>query len=380
MKIKRFFVLIFSILLFAQFCMSCASSQTISDEQIMTYSELIEYRPSKEEVVYIEAVVGLYDIVTENEFHYALWVKDDERFYPVEMVIHPKSLSLKIDLPKPGQKVIYGIEVDKYPFNFHGSITESDILSAMVLEESVDYTNCYSQYVNSEVVSYETLSRYKEIYALSMTEYESGSTAIPIEVIVGQMYIEDDRNYSFDLWIKGDEGYYRVRENVISEVYLQTQFRDMPQSGQRKIYYVKPYYDGHFYGENVVTSYLLEENNDFEAVEKNGIETNPEIALIKQDFNESDFEELSYRNVLRDIENNVYKPVVVEGTYRVSDRNLMIDNDRNYITLSIYPDISAIKLLKGDRIRVYGYVSDQEYKYNKEPILGIIVRKIELVE
>lgn len=114
-----------------------------------------------------------------------------------------------------------------------------------------------TQFIDTDLISYEELIRYKELFDPQMEGLENGRVPIKIEVIISNVTDTKD-GYEIDMWIKGEKGYYYQHE------YYTSKYPEKPKAGQRIIYELTPYSDGSFAGEQIKSFKVIENNVNFE--------------------------------------------------------------------------------------------------------------------
>ena len=388
---KRIIALLFTLSVILWFFSAQAELSDIEITDILTYSQYCKYKELYEPDmksrdtygkyrVKIEVVIGLIfdDDDWEETYDFTMWIKDEDGYYPDERHVSPGS---KLDSfpfrPKCGQRII----LELYPSDY-GMIYGGGIQNWEIIEENVDVVSIAKEYAEKKTIPYEDIKRYKELYEPDMEEYEyiADSRMIYIESIIGTDYSQGDYYSSFDLWIKGREGYYRTTvENF--------HFSKKPEYGQRIIFGITVNYNGSwikFWDYEVL---VIEEGVDVSTIESDGIETDPIVALLKKPFDDKSFSnDYSYKKILRNPDSYEYSPIVFTAKYRQECNYvdyLVQDSDDNYFMLLINDGILDFNLLIDDNIMVYGYINGT-YKYNtlvgKKTVPYILVKKIILLD
>ena len=58
------------------------------------------------------------------------------------------------------------------------------------------------------IITYEQLKQYKELFDPTIKGVDSGIVPVKIEAVIGEVTDGEDGEYSFDMWIKGEECYH----------------------------------------------------------------------------------------------------------------------------------------------------------------------------
>ena len=366
------------------FVCSVSLAQEIPD--ILTYSQLSHYKELYEpdmdssdkygkNIVRIEAVIGPVTQDDDGEYCFTMWIKDNEGYYPYQQKVMKYLENTHFpEMPSYGQRIIYDILPTEY-----GRIEGSQIQAWEVIEENVDVLTIADEYAAIRTIPYEDLIRYKELYEPEMVDYLAGKHTVYIDTIIGRGdYDKKERNYTFDLWIKGNSGYYRVTQKG--------PFPVKPELGQRVIYGVTVYSDGSFVAKHVWDTLVIDEGIDITLIEENGIETDPVEKLLRSPFDESNFvSDFSYKKILRNPEEYDLMPITLEGTYLQNLKNghYLVSADKYYYCLDIKPDVLDFNMLEDDRLLIYGYVSGT-YTYSTlmgdKTVPKLQVKKVVLLE
>lgn len=373
---RKVFLLVF-LFIVVTILLNIALAQEIPD--ILTYSQYHDYRELYEptlttkeyfgrNIVCIEAVIGPVKL---NEFgfqSFIMWIKDDVGYHPVTKGTWDENFP---EAPSYGQRIIYSL----FP-SYYGGIYGDKIQSWEVIEENVDVHAIVDEYAAIKAKPFEKLWTYKVLFGLDIDEDFQDNNQSKIEVIIGKhKYISYDY-YEYDLWIKGVNGYYRIKEH--------STFDNLPTMGQRMLYDIQEYRYGSFF---VSWKELIEENIDVNLLEIEGIETDPILALLKPQFDESIFNiDYSYKKLLRNPDDFVFYPITFEATYfqHINGEDYLVkESDGNMYHLFIKEDTLDFNLLKGDKLLIYGYVNDV-YTYStfsgENIVPTIVVKKAILLE
>lgn len=116
------------------------------------------------------------------------------------------------------------------------------------------------------IITYEQLKQYKELFDPTIKGVDSGIVPVKIEAVIGEVTDGEDGEYSFDMWIKGEECYHYEKKEINKWQLDLTAFPEKPAYGQRIIYEITPYSDGTFNGNQVLSFNVIEENVDVEKI------------------------------------------------------------------------------------------------------------------
>lgn len=382
-KIIGFLLLLIFMICFFNF----ASAE--GDIGLITYSEYVAYKWLYEpdmsykdsygkNKVKLEIVAGrINDEFGDVSYDFTMWVKDDIGYYPVNQHVYKGDKYNDFPLkPQYGQRII----IELYPTG-SSIINGSSIQSYEIIEENVDVMSIANEYAERVTIPYERLMKYKELYEPKMYEddYRANSRIIHIDTIIGNMNNNSEYLTSYDLWIKGTNGYYRRSLEYVSE--------NEYEIGQRIILEATVNYNASIIDVKGYDKLIIEEGIDIDLIEKNGIETDPIREVLKKPFDENTFsKEYSYKKILRSPDNYEYSPICFKAAYRQYLKNsnyLVKGDDNNYYKLYIQDEILDFNLLADDKIMIYGYV-DGTYTYDsligEKTVPSIIVKKIILLE
>lgn len=356
---------------------------------VISYSDLRNYKKLYEpdmkydqkygkNLVRIEAVIGY--IQQENMgYTFTLWIKDNDRYVPVDQDVRNYDESSKFPVePVYGQRVIYTL----YPTEY-GTIYGEAVQDCEIIEQEADVKTIVNDYLSANTIPYEDLIRYKELYAPDLVEGAKGKERVKIVAVVGditQIYDHGKyKNYDYDLWIKGDAGYYRISMNSNTE----------PVVGQWVVYIISPYGDGHF-TEAEIDQYnvLVLGIVDLNTIKEKGIETDRSKMLLSKSFDINEFETIEYKKIMRRPGEYAEKPIKIEAICKqqINDNEFLIaDAEDNYFHMFISDGIIDYRLLEDDRIIIYGYIEEDEFSYTtvrgeKKSIPSVFARSIELLE
>ena len=192
------------------------------------------------------------------------------------------------------------------------------------------------------------------------------------------------------MWIKGNSGYYYTRQDASYEL----PFPIKPYYGQRIAFRITHFITDIIFDDDVLNVFVLEDNVDVKSIEREYLSTleNDVRSHIVDPFDESIFETISYKRILRNASDYAGKPILVDLTYQ-QDLNygygLFSDKEANYYHLyicdySIQDDIIDFNLLLKDNVRVYGFIDSELYTYSslvgEKTVPTIVVRKILLLD
>lgn len=366
-----------------EFVLDIDDNGTITYEQLKQYKELFD--PTIKGVdwgkipVKIEAVIGEVTDGEDGEYSFDMWIKGEECYHYEKKEVDKYLLDLTAFPEKPsyGQRIIY--EVTPYS---DGGFRGSQVVSFSVIEENVDVEQIISEYVQNCAIPYE------EYAELERDFYKSNP--VLIETVVGCVKEKSEYDYSFDLWIKGNSGYHYTNQYSSYEF----PFPIKPHYGQRIAFRITNQITDYIFAEDVLNVFILDDNVDVKSIEREYLSTleNDVRSHIVEPFDESIFEAISYKKILRSISEYAGKPILIDLTYQQDLNNgygLFSDKDSNYYYLyicnySIQDDIIDFNILLKDNVRVYGYIDNELYTYSSwggdKTVPTIIVRKILLLD
>ena len=336
-------------------------SNAISYENLIRYKELYDpdvgYGPGNVPVI-IEAIVVGVD--TTHGLSMDMFLRGDRGYYFYRLWINEEDITQIAILPEaimPMQR----INIEVTPFS-DGTFYSSNVKSIQIIEQNVSVE--------------ELMITAEEVETMNLSSDESISGLI--EVIIGDLLYEGSYDNVYDVWIKGQNSFVKNNMKLSFDV----------EKGQRWYFGVTPY-KGSVYSDIWFTSYrfLVEENIDLQPFEEAYLASDPITKHLLEPFDSSNFAELSYKKILRDLSASAGSAVLIEGQYRQNlgaGSALMSDNKGNYYHLDIREGVIETKLLEKDHIRVYGYVLSTPYEYTSwtgdKTIPDILVRHIDLLE
>ena len=164
------------------------------------------------------------------------------------------------------------------------------IISIVILTflGTISYSNAQE---SNDIIPYEKLIRYKQLFDPTVKGVDNGRIPVKIETVIGNVTNDNSGDYSFDMWIKGENCYYYTKQEVKTYLHELTAFPKKPETGQRIIYEIKPYADGTFRGSHVISYDIVEENVDLKPIEKDYVANcaipYEDYALLEDDFYQS---------------------------------------------------------------------------------------------
>ncbi len=205
-----------------------------------------------------------------------------------------------------------------------------------------------SAIAETDIITYKQLKNYGQLFE---NDGKKGLVPVKIEAVIGKINV--DEGYSpdtyIDFWIKDENGYGFDTKQIYSSLKELTGFPHEVISGQRVIYEILPYADGSFSGGNIISYEIIEEGVDYSAIEEH--------------YKATSYESLSYKKLLRNIDDYRGKNICVEGVYLQNIENkyntyyaLLMDDEANIYYFSYSTDWIPIKLLLNDRLKLYGYI------------------------
>ena len=213
-------------------------------------------------------------------------------------------------------------------------------------------------FAETKLITYEELTNYGQLFE---SDGNKGTEPIRIEAVIGRMKTETDSSFPdtyIDLWIKGENGYGYMDKEIMGVMKKETSFPHELVSGQRVIYELTPYVDGSFSAASITSYEIIEEGVDYEAIE--------------EQYKATNYEQVSYKKLLRNIDDYKGKPICAEGIYLQEANSessyidgLLMDDDGNIYCFVFLPERLQSRILLNDRLKVYGHIAKKQptYKY-----------------